>query len=355
MKKGKIAPLLCALLCALLCGCQQADEVQDAVPSPYSTAEPSPSPAAETEYGYPPAYGDMGEIMSRYSWGWTISEDTSFAYSSRQDSSLLPGSEKFQITEIVPVIDGEGGAGMVNMHCWPSRSLPDGTPERDVNLNFTIKQEDERIRRFCENDTPAAFAAAGDIIGDSQYAAGMADRAGEMLAGLEYGGVQTALLRGRSGNTYSLCEYSWSEAAEKYLFSSITILKSENFLAMQAEDFAGDFKDRNWPAEVVTVEEMESAAPGEGKFLAVGRLEGILSAGEGFYYSAFADILLGGTVYEAMLSDGAGEVKVRVLPTVLSEEELCAELLHVVSRSTENGKAVYTIESSALPAARYML
>lgn len=72
MKKGKIAPLLCALLCALLCGCQQADEVQDAVPSPYSTAEPSPSPAAETEYGYPPAYGDMGEIMSRYSWGWTI-------------------------------------------------------------------------------------------------------------------------------------------------------------------------------------------------------------------------------------------------------------------------------------------
>ena len=56
-----------------------------------------------------------------------------------------------------------------------------------------------------------------------------------------------------------------------------------------------------------------------------------------------------------MLSDGVGEVKVRVLPTVLSEEELCAELLHVVSRSTENGKAVYTIESSALPAARYML
>ena len=56
-----------------------------------------------------------------------------------------------------------------------------------------------------------------------------------------------------------------------------------------------------------------------------------------------------------MLSDGAGEVKVRVLPTVLSEEELCAELLHVVSRSTENGKAVYTIESSTLPAARYML
>ena len=40
MKKGKIAPLLCALLCALLCGCQQTDEVQDAVPSPYSTAEP---------------------------------------------------------------------------------------------------------------------------------------------------------------------------------------------------------------------------------------------------------------------------------------------------------------------------
>lgn len=293
--------------------------------------------------------------MSGYGWSWTVSEDTSFAYSSRQDSSLLPGSEKFQITEIVPVTDGEGGAGMVNMHCWPSRSLPDGTPERDVNLNFTIKQEAERIRRFCENDAPAAFAAAGDIIGDPQYAAGMADRAEEMLAGLEYGGVQTALLRGRSGSTYSLCEYSWSEAAEKYLFSSVTILKTENFLAMQAEDFAGDFKYRSWPAEVVTVEEMKSAAPGEEKFLAVGRLEGIISAGEGFYYSAFAGILLGGTAYEATLSDGYGEVKARVLPTVLNAEELGAELLHVVSRSTENGRTVYTIESSALPTARYLL
>lgn len=355
--KGKTAALLLGVaLGAVLCGCHQANEMGAQIsPSPYPTAASSPDSQAETEYGYPPTSGEMEKILPEYPWDWDVSEDTSHAYSSRQNPDLPPGSDKFQITEIVPIADGDGGSGMVNMHGWPNRALPDGTMERDVNLSLWVRQDEEKLRRFCENDVPTAFAAAGDLIGDPQYAADLAEKAGKMLAGLEYDGIQTALLRDRKGHTCGLCEYAWSETAKEYVFTSVTILKSEDLLALRTEDFAGDFKYRSWPEETVTVEEMASAGADEEKFLTVGRLEGILPAGEGLYYSAFTDSLLGGTAYEATLCDGAGEVKVRVLPTALNEEELGRELLHVVSRSEENGEPVYTVESSVLNSARYKL
>lgn len=77
--------------------------------------------------------------------------------------------------------------------------------------------------------------------------------------------------------------------------------------------------------------------------------------GQDVYYSLADKGLVGGTAYEATLADETGDVKVQVLPNMLSEEELSMELLHMVSCSIEDGTPVFTIEKSVLPETQLLL
>ncbi len=190
---------------------------------------------------------------------------------------------------------------------------------------------------------------------DSDSVTLMENMAQEILPGLKYDGINTVSFLNHNNDAYCQSDYIWNETIGEYIFTSFTITKSEKYLSRDMRTFASHFPFYDWTDTACTIQEMTAQASDEGKFLAAGTLVDIRPIGKDVYYSLAAKGLVAGTAYEATLVDETGEVKVRILPNMLNEEELSMELLHMVSCRIEDGTPVFTIEKSALPEAQLLL
>ena len=312
--------------------------------------------ADSAAYKYPVSADELNDMMSVYDWNWKADKD---AYGANSYQGLVAGEPDVMFfTEIVPMVNDKIGLGFANMNCYSGSKLSDGSDERDLSINLAIQPfaaTEEQLQAFCETDVPAVYALSGKLMADPDSVSLMENMAQEILPGLKYDGINTVSFLNHNNNAYCQSDYIWNETMGEYIFTSFTITKSEKYLARDMQTFASYFPFYDWTDTACTIQEMTAQASDGGTFLTTGTLVDIRPIDRYVYYSLADKGLVAGTAYEATLADETGEVKVRILPNMLSEEELSMELLHMVSCRIEDGTPVFTIEKSALPEAQLFL
>lgn len=115
------------------------------------------------------------------------------------------------------------------------------------------------------------------------------------------------------------------------------------------------FPTYGWTKTVADIQEIAASGEGQDRFLLIGRLSDIEAGEQSVFYSEALQCYIAGQSWQAVLSNASGEVEVLVLPTLLNNEELAEELLHMVSYREQDGVGQYLVEMSTMPAARYLL